>query len=72
MKPKRGIKKICIKWVDCGISTKLNSPLFFTGGGAYEAWGFSDVWHYQKHFYFYKWCYLTIKGVRYGVGKSYR
>lgn len=67
MKPKQGIKEVGFKWADCTSAFQNKViPIFSKGGGAYEDFGFMSVWHYQKHFYFYKWCFLTIKGVRYG------
>lgn len=64
MKPKKGIHSLQFKFKDCSRAFSNKIPLFSTGGGAYEAWGFPNVWYYQKHFYLYKWCVLTINGVK--------
>ena len=66
MKPKIGIKSFKFMWKDCRCSFvyRKEIPIFSTGGGSYQDFGFSDRWHCQKHFYFYKWCFLTVKYVK--------
>ena len=36
-------------------------PMFSKGGGSYQQFGGSALEMKQRHFYFFKWCILTIR-----------
>lgn len=65
-RPKKGIFRIEWKWKDCtsAFTYCRTIPLFSTGGGSVQNLGFPDLWEYQKHFYIYKWCFVTVNGIR--------
>ena len=66
MRPKLGIERITFKFHNA--YTKFlplgKLKLFYTGGGSIECWGFPDRHQVFKHYYFYRWCYLTIISIK--------
>lgn len=54
--------KVQFKWKNCKEAFIYSEPtLFSTGGGSYQAFGYSGLYIIQKHFYFFTYCFLSIK-----------
>ena len=64
MRPKIGIRSIKLQLKYCDYIFTYSKPkLFHVGGGSYQYFGFPELSTRQKHFYFWKWCYLSIHSV---------
>jgi hypothetical protein len=62
MKPKLGVERRTWKFfkVTGKFMPTEKLKMFYTGGGSYQFFGFPDLHRVFKHYYFYRWCYLTI------------
>jgi len=59
---------VFLLWKDCKhaftsqpFDRKPSIPMFSTGGGSCQQFGGTAIEMKQKHFYFFKWCFLTIR-----------